>query len=131
MTGQLTPPASALRFPRESAIASGSLLDITAAAREAGFLLPLAISSAAWAAAVAGRCSGEAEILQRVLSAAAQEISRPQAADEAPSSTRPLPVSLEGGDAALVGVLPLMLAVRIECGDHREQVLTITLPDGD
>jgi hypothetical protein len=47
----LTPPLI-FSYTRAQAVADGVLVDVTATAREAGFVLPVAVTSAAWAAYV-------------------------------------------------------------------------------
>jgi Family of unknown function (DUF6573) len=111
-------------YSREQALEDGVLVDVSAMAKEAGFKVPVAVTSALWS------------------------LLEPSSMDEGLGQSvegrlwdvlAVLRASARGGDAVVFDVLvasgegthPVRLKGIIGPGDHAEPVITIMLPDED
>lgn len=123
-------------YTRSQAIADGVLRDAGELAKEAGFRFTVALTSDAWADAVAwskenGACQDETGRLWDVLTMARHAATAPrgQHADESPRrafSVYRVPNVPDATEATLLG-----LELHIGPGDNAEPVLTIGLPGED
>ncbi|CAG9228461.1 hypothetical protein KDX16_23665 [Burkholderia vietnamiensis] len=117
-------------YSRAQAVADGVLIDVSALAREAGFCVPVAVTSAVWADCVAwtGADSGRGESgrLWDVLWMAALAAKRARGAQRIPFELHRVP---RGGP----GERPrrVVLNLHIGPGDNAEPVITILMPDED
>jgi hypothetical protein len=115
---------------RAEAIADGTLVDVTAAARKAGFVFPVALSAAAWADTVAWSegnvaLQDEAGRLWDVLMVARLAATRSKSARVAFEVLR-IPNSRRARGARLAS-----LVLHIGPGDDLRPVLTVMLPHED
>lgn len=122
------------RYSRSQALEDGVLVDVTQTAREAGFRVPVAMTSAAWADTVAWTAldsaiqtpQDEAGRLWDVLWMAHA------AARSASGACRvPFNVYVVPRDSEAVSPRPVTLHMHIGPGDHGEPVITIMKPDED
>ena len=123
-------------YTRADAIADGVLVDVSEIAREAGFVVPVALSKAAWGDAVAWSQDDsarqvhqdEAGRLWDVLNLARYRIklASKQASGELGLSVLRIP---RGGNARRP--IRVQLKIHSGAGDNGEHVMTIMLPNED
>jgi hypothetical protein len=117
------------RYSRADALRDGVLIDATAAAAEAGFRLPVALTRAAWercvAVPVGVTCQDEAGRLWDVLWLLACAIRRGGVGSEVCFGVRVRNDNREG--------MPPLIRLRAVCGpgDDPEPVITVMTPDED
>lgn len=123
------------RYTRQQAIADGVLIDVSPTAREAGFTLPVAMTAAAWADAVAwGEADNERQSYQDqsgrlwdVLFMAAYAIRcQQQAFQQLHFKLQRIP-----RDGQSTTARKLTLKLILGPGDAGEPVVTILLPNED
>lgn len=117
-------------YTRAQAIADGALFNLTVTAEEAGFRVPVAITSAAWAEAIAwdqddysqdeaGRMWDVLTMARFACAASGEEQRRDYAMVRVPNA--------KGAEAPE----EITLSLHIGGGDHGEPVITIMLPSED
>lgn len=117
-------------YTRAQAIADGVLVDVSAMAREAGFRIPVALTSAVWADCVAwtdadsGR--GESGRLWDVLWMGALAAKRAHGAQRIAFQLNRVP-----RDGRTTQLRPVVLNLHIGPGDNAEPVITILMPNED
>lgn len=122
------------RYTREQAIADGLLVDMTQAAREAGFRVPVAMTAAAWDKAVAWSDADSARQTQQdeagrtwdVVWMAYMAARRASGSDRVPFQLYAVP---RGGTVQRPRLMTLHM--HIGPGDEGEAVITIMTPDED
>ncbi|GAB3252288.1 DUF6573 family protein [Arthrobacter pigmenti] len=123
------------RYTRAQAINDGVLRDVTATAAEAGFRFPVALTTAAWADAVAwnpdnGAAQDEDGRLWDVLFMAALEARRSPARGE-DTNRRTYTIVRVPNVPGEEDPTERQLVLHIGPGDTAEPVITITLPGED
>lgn len=121
-------------YSRAEAIEDGQLIDVSERAREAGFVVPVAISVAAWHQLVAwnekaaphGSLQDEVGRLWDVLSLGAIIAKMHRDSSRFEYVVRVMEVAEHG-----LIVVPKRAVITIGPGDHAEPVITITLPEED
>jgi hypothetical protein len=122
--------AEIFRYTRADAIRDGVLIDVSATAREAGFVYPVALMAAVWAKCVAVppgvACQDEAGRLWDVLLMLHSAIRR--SAGAARELRFAVHVRSDNRDRT-----PPLVRLKALCGpgDQGEPVLTVLLPDED
>ncbi|MBY4726893.1 MULTISPECIES: DUF6573 family protein [Burkholderia] len=117
-------------YTRAQAIADGVLVDVSAMAREAGFRVPVALTSAVWADCVAwtdadsGR--GESGRLWDVLWMGALAAKRAHGAQRIAFELNRVP-----RDGRITQPRPVVLNLHIGPGDNAEPTITILMPNED
>ncbi|WP_261526313.1 DUF6573 family protein [Burkholderia multivorans] len=117
-------------YTRAQAITDGVLVDVSALAREAGFRIPVAVTSAVWADCVAwtdadsGR--GESGRLWDVLWMGALAAKRARGAQRIAFGLHRVP-----RDGRATQPRPVVLNLHIGPGDNAEPVITILMTDED
>ncbi|WP_114814048.1 DUF6573 family protein [Paraburkholderia kururiensis] len=117
-------------YTRAQAIADGVLVDVSAMAREAGFRIPVALTSAVWADCVAwtdadsGR--GESGRLWDVLWMGALAAKRARGTQRIAFELNRVP-----RDGRTTQPRPVVLNLHIGPGDNAEPVITILMPNED
>jgi hypothetical protein len=118
------------RYSRAQAIADGVLVDVTAAAQEAGISLPAVVTRGVWDYCIAWPADDprqdETGRLRAVLTAASTTAIQFPTEDRASFT---VPVVPRGSDHP--AALDQALWVHVGPGDHGEPVLTIMLPFED
>ncbi|CAN0618005.1 conserved protein of unknown function [Burkholderia multivorans] len=117
-------------YTRAQAIADGVLVDVSALAREAGFRIPVAVTSAVWADCVAWTDAdsgkGESGRLWDVLWKGSLAAKRARGAQRIAFELHRVP---RGGRATQPR--PVVLTLHIGTGDNAEPVITILMTDED
>lgn len=117
-------------YTRAQAIADGVLVDVSALAQEAGFRIPVAVTSAVWADCVAWTNAdsgkGESGRLWDVLWMGALAAKRARGAQRIAFELHRVP---RGGRATQPR--PVVLNLHIGPGDNAEPVITILMTDED
>ena len=118
------------RYSRADAIRDGVLIDVSEAARDAGFLYPVALTAAAWSRCVevppGVRCQDEAGRLWDVLTMLCVAASRPS------DDPHELRFAVHVRNDNREGTPPLVrLKALCGPGDDGELVVTVLLPDED
>ncbi|GAB3244551.1 DUF6573 family protein [Arthrobacter pigmenti] len=122
-------------YTREQAIADGQLVDVSAAAVEAGFRTPVAVTAGTWYEAVAwdegqSGLQDETGRLWDVLTTAHQA-ARAKSRNREQGTQCAFTVYRIPNHLAAEEPEPLDLILHLSPGDHSEPVLTITLPGED
>lgn len=121
-------------YTRAQAIADGVLVDVTALAREAGFRVPVALTSAVWSDCVAWTnadserqaTQDESGRLWDVLSMGALAAKRARGAQRIAFELCRVPRGDRGTRPQ-----PVVLTLQIDPGDNAEPVITILMTDED
>lgn len=123
-------------YSRAQAIADGAMFDVSTTAKEAGFSVPVAVTSAAWAEAVTwdsenGGGQDETGRLWDVLWMARIAAIRSRGRHSEPSDRTPFSVYRVPNVPDAMEPNELELVAHIGGGDNGEAVVTIMLPNED
>ena len=127
-----TPDDVVHTYTRDDAVQDGVLVDVSQAAREAGFRIPVALTARVWAECVAwpeteSLCQDESGRLWDVLFLAAAAARRAAALRLQGATAFNLVVVPRGGRSPV----PTRLVLHVGPGDAGEAVATLMFPDED